>query len=57
MYNIIPAVDCDGVIASPPLYFGHFINHGSHYFQIRAFPIRSPVGNLELVHLMHLTKL
>ena len=53
----IPAMDCDGVVASPPLDFSHFINHGSHCFQIRAFPIRSPIGDLELVHLMHLTKL
>ena len=52
-YNrIVPAVHHNGLVASPPLDFGHLLNHISHSLQVRAATIRSPVGDVELAQLI-----
>ena len=43
-----PAMDCNGVVASPHLYLGGFLNHISYGPQVRAPSIRLPVHNVEL---------
>ena len=43
-------MDHNGLVLSPHLHFDHFVNH-NHSLEVRAPSIRSPVGDLELVHL------
>ena len=45
-------MDHNGLVISPHLHFDHFVNHINHSLEVRAPAIRSPVGDLELVHLM-----
>jgi len=47
-----PAVDHNGVIASPPLHLGHLLNDVSDSLQVWAPPIRAPVDDVELHHLV-----
>ena len=54
---ISPAVDHYGIVVSPHLNFDHFINHISDGLQVRAAAIRSPIGDVELAHLMCLPRL
>ena len=42
----------NGLVASSPLDFGHLFNHINHSVQARAATIRSPVGDVELAHMM-----
>ena len=49
-----PAVDYNRVSAGPPLYLGHLLNDTSDGLQVRAPPIRVPVHNVELCHLVSL---
>ena len=51
------AVDDNGVVSSPPLYFGHFLNHISDGLKIGAPSIRCPVGDMELSHLVSFLRL
>ena len=55
--HLIPAVYYNGPVASPPLDFYHLFNHICHSFQVRAATIRSPVGDVELVHLISIARL
>ena len=47
-----PAVDSDGVVASPSLNSTHLVYHISDTGQGRTTPIRPPVGDVQLNHLM-----
>lgn len=40
------------MIPSPPLNFGHFLYHIRDGLKVGAFAIGSPVGDLELSHLV-----
>ena len=47
-----PAVDSDGMVASPSLNSTHLVYHISDTGQGRTTPIRPPVGDVQLNHLM-----
>ena len=47
-----PAVDSDGVVASPSLNSTHLVYHIPDTGQGRTTPIRPPVGDVQLNHLM-----
>ena len=49
-----PAVDSDGVVASPSLNSTHLVYHISDTGQGRTTPIRPPVGDVQLNHLISL---
>ena len=51
------AVDDNGVVPSPPLYFGHFLDHISDGLEVGAPSIRCPVGDMELSHLVSFLRL
>ena len=51
------AVDDNGVVSSPPLYFGHFLNHISDGLEVGAPSIGCPVGDMELSHLVSFLRL
>ena len=51
------AVDDNGVVPSPPLYFGHFLNHISDGLEVGAPSIGCPVGDMELSHLVSFLRL
>ena len=55
--HILPAVHHNGVVAGTPLDFAHLLNHISHGLQVGAAAIRGPVGDVELSHLLYLTRL
>ena len=55
--NSSPAVHHNGVVAGTPLHFAHLLNHISHGLQVGAAAIRVPVGDVELAHLLCLTRL
>ena len=48
----VPAVHHNGLVTSPPLNFGHLLNHINHSLQARAATIRSPVGDVKLTDLL-----
>ena len=50
-------MDYNGVVASPSLNFGDVINHSNHILHVRKLIPSSPIGNVELAHLMSLIKL
>ena len=50
-------MDHDGVVSRPNLDFGHFIDDISDGLEVRTFPVWSPVHNVELGHLVGLTRL
>ena len=52
-----PAMDHNGVIASPHLYHDDLLNDISDCFGVRAPSIRLPVHNVELCHLVGLPRL
>ena len=52
-----PAVDHDGVVASPPLDLAHLINHTGHTGQVGAAAVWGPVGDVELTHLLNSARL
>ena len=52
-----PAMDHNGVIASSHLYHDDLLNDISDCFGVRAPPIRVPVHNVELCHLVGLPRL
>ena len=47
-----PAVDSDGMVASPSLNSTHLVYHISDTGQGRTTPIRPPGGDVQLNHLM-----
>ena len=51
------AVDDNGVVPSPPLYFGHLLDHISNGLEVGAPSIRCPVGDMELSHLVSFLRL
>ena len=53
----IPAMDYNGVVASLSLNFGNVINHSNHILHVRKLIPSSPIGDVELAHLMSLNKL
>ena len=53
-YSDSPAVDSDGMVASPPLDLGHLLHHTAHTVELPTAPIWSPVGDVELTHLVRL---
>ena len=53
----IPAMDYNGVVASLSLNFGNVINRSNHILHVRKLIPISPIGNVELAHLMSLIKL
>ena len=55
--HISPAVHHNGVVAGTPLDFAHLLNHISHGLQVGAAAIRGPIGDVELAHLLCLTRL
>ena len=50
-------MDHDGAVSRPNLDFGHFIDDISDGLEVRTFPVWSPVNNVELGHLVGLTRL
>ena len=53
-YSDSPAVDSDGMVASPPLDLGHLLHHTAHTVELPTAPIWSPVGDVELTHLVRI---
>ena len=51
------AMDGNDIVSCFSLEFGNVLNHGDHCVYVRAQTICCPVGDLELHHLMSLTKL
>ena len=54
---MLPAVDHNGVVSTFPLDISHHFDHICHNFEVRAVAVGSPVGDLELAHLMSLVTL
>ena len=52
LVHYIPAVDSDGMVASSPLNLGHFLHNTTDRVEFPTAPIRGPVGDLKLTHLM-----
>ena len=47
----------DGLVASTNLYFNDIIDDISHSLEVSTAAIRSPVSDVELAHLLTLTRL
>ena len=53
----VPAVYHNGVVPSPSLHLVHLFNDISDGGKVSTHPIRCPVGDVELGHLIHLCTL
>ena len=52
-----PAVDQDGMVASPPLYLPNLLNDVSDCLDVGTAAIWGPVGDVEVTHLVSLVSL
>jgi len=53
----LPAVYHNGLVACPPLDSGHFLNRPSNSTRVEAVTVKSPIGDVELVHLLGTARL